>query len=198
LTIIVAVRDAETNSVILGADSQVSAAGTKLYLEEGGPLKIGQNGEYLIGTAGRLRTGQVLLHTDLPHPPPEVQSARDVDTFMILNFAKEAQAILAEAGIEVVVDAERLMTESEIIVCVRGMPYTIGEDYSVMRGEKISDRFTIAVTGSGYQLALGAAYGLLSALENPTPEMLLNIMLEAAARWDSGCGGQFYTIRQQG
>lgn len=90
------------------------------------------------------------------------------------------------------------MTESEIIVCVRGMPYIIDEDYSVMRGERLNDRFTIAVTGSGYSFALGAAYGLLSALENPTAEMLLNIMLEAATRWDSGCGGEFYTIRQQG
>lgn len=198
MTIIVAVRDAETNSVVLGADSQVSAAGSKFYLDEGGPLKIGRNGEYLIGTAGRLRTGQVLLHTDLPSPQPEATSARDIDRFMITHFSREAQQILAEAGIEVVVDAERLMTESEIIVCVRGMPYIIDEDYSVMRGERLNDRFTIAVTGSGYSFALGAAYGLLSALENPTAEMLLNIMLEAATRWDSGCGGEFYTIRQQG
>lgn len=198
MTIIVAVRDAETNSVILGADSQVSAAGSRFYLDEGGPLKIGRNGEYLIGTAGRLRTGQVLLHTELPSPPPEAQSPREIDTFMITHFAKDTQAILAEAGIEVVVDAERLMTESEIIVCVKGMPYIVDEDYSIMRGERISERFTIAVTGSGFSFALGAAYGMLSVSENISAEILLDNMLQAATRWDAGCGGQFYTIRQQG
>lgn len=198
MTIIVAVRDAETNTVLLGADSQVTAAGTNFYLDEGGPLKIGQNGEYLIGTAGRLRTGQVLLHTELPILPAEATHPRQIDAFMITHFAAQAQAILAEAGIEVVVDQERLMTESEIIVCVKGMPYIIGEDYSVMRGEKVSDRFTIAVTGSGYPWALGAAYGVLSASENVSGEILLDIMLEAAARWDAGCGGEFYKIRQQG
>lgn len=199
MTIVVAVRDEERAETVLMSDSMVSYGdGTGVVLDSRGPIKIGRNSSYLIGVAGRLRTGQVLQASPLPAPPTSPgTTGSDIDHFVITELARHMQANLQEGGVEQIIDNERVMTESEMIVVVEGMPYTIGEDYSALRGERLNN-FSVCAIGSGFRIALGAAYGLLSSGENVEALTLATTMCMAAIRWDQGCGGNLHYIQPDG
>jgi ATP-dependent protease HslVU (ClpYQ) peptidase subunit len=158
--------------------------------------KIGTVGPYIIGAAGRLRTGQVLLNADgLPSPPPRATDVA-LNKFMVTKFALAAQNALKDAGVEQVLDHERLLTESELIVCVQGRAYMIGEDYSIMRaGDSTSIANGIALTGSGFAFALGAYHAMSKVTRSrQDAKSIATTMVEAAIKWDQGCGGdiEFY------
>ena len=193
MTIIVAVRDSDT--LTLASDTRVSSDDTVLSLHRDGPLKIGTNGDYLIGAAGRLRTGQVLMNSSIVQPHPNL-SIEELTRFMIREFSPSVQSELHAAGVEQVSDSERLLTESEVIVCAAGIPFAVGEDYSIMRGETIGD-YEVTVVGSGYRLALGAAYGALSSGFDRSSYDLARMMCAAAVRWDPYCGGDIVSVSQK-
>lgn len=192
MTIIVAVE--HKDGVLVACDSQVTDTGTSFLMHKS-QRKIGAVGPYIIGTAGRLRTGQVLLHSDALPTPPSRASDEALNKFMVTQFAAAAQAVLKDAGVEQVVDHERLLTESELIVCVSGRAYSVGEDYSIMRaGDATKIANGISITGSGFHLALGAYYALAKHGRVKDPYEIAGTMVEAAIQWDQGCGGdiQFY------
>jgi ATP-dependent protease HslVU (ClpYQ) peptidase subunit len=192
LTCIVAVE--HKAGVVLASDSQVSFGDTGFLLHES-QQKIGFNGPYLFGCAGRLRVGQVLMNTvDLPDPPDGI-SGNDLNHWMVIRFSGYIQEIMKDAGIERVDDNERLMTESEIIVCVNGSAYAIDEDYACTRaGDKSKVAQGVIAIGSGYRFALGAYHALNN--KRIPPEELATTMVDAAIRWDSGCGGTVRALHQ--
>ncbi len=194
MTIVVAVE--HKDGVLVACDSQVTDSGTS-FLMHRSQKKIGTVGPYIIGAAGRLRTGQVLLNSDGLPTPPQRASDEALNKFMITKFAAAAQNTLKDAGVEQVVDHERLLTESELIVCVQGRAYMVGEDYAIMRaGDSTSIASGIAITGSGYPFALGAYHAMSKATRKMSAKDIATTMVEAAIKWDQGCGGEIEFYEQ--
>jgi ATP-dependent protease HslVU (ClpYQ) peptidase subunit len=194
LTIIVAVE--HKDGVVVACDSQVTDTGTSFLMHKS-QKKVGHRGPYIIGTAGRLRTGQVLLNADDLPVPNEGLSDEELNSFMITKFAHAAQEAMKESGTEQVLDHERMLTESELIVCVQGRSYMIGSDYSVMRaGDASKAANGIAIAGSGFQFALGAYYALSQRNRKIDPLEVATTMVEAALRWDQYCGGDIEVHEQ--
>jgi ATP-dependent protease HslVU (ClpYQ) peptidase subunit len=194
MTILVAV---ETKAgVTVATDSQVSDSFSSYILPES-QSKVGFRGPYLIGTAGLLRVGQVMLHADdIPVPNSSVTD-EELNKFMITKFSWATQDTLKISGIERQVDSERVFTDSEMLVCVNGRAYSIGGDYAVMRAtDKTAIADGVVALGSGLQFALGAYYALSQRRTKPSPMDIATTMVEAAIRWDHYCGGPIRTYTQ--
>jgi ATP-dependent protease HslVU (ClpYQ) peptidase subunit len=195
LTIIVAVE--HQDGVVVACDSQVTDSGASFQLHTT-QNKIGVNGPYIIGAAGRLRTGQVLLHADDLPVPDGILSEVELNRFMINKFSVAAQEAMKVAGCETTMDSERLLTESELVVCIQGRAFMMGEDYSVMRASNGLGRVNgIGIAGSGWKFAMGAYHGLMQERPSITAEELAHALVESAIYWDEGCGGTVFGLYQQ-
>jgi ATP-dependent protease HslVU (ClpYQ) peptidase subunit len=194
VTILVAVETAE--GVTVACDSQVSDSYASYIMPES-QSKVGFIGPYLIGAAGLLRVGQVMLHADdLPAPNNE-DSDEQLNRFMATQFSWAAQDTLKAAGAERQVENERFLTDSEMLVCVNGRAYSVGGDYAVMRAtDKGSVANGVIALGSGQQFALGAYHALAQKRTKPSPISIATIMVEAAIKWDHFCGGPIRTFVQ--
>lgn len=194
MTILVAV---ETKAgVTVATDSQISDS-FAAYIMQDSQSKVGFRGPYLIGTAGLLRVGQVMLNADeLPVPNTDI-SDDELNKFMITRFSWSVQDTLKANGIERSVDNERSFTDSEMLVCVNGRAYSIGSDYAVMRStDKSGIADGVVAIGSGHQFALGAYHTLSLRKTRSTPEDIATIMVQAAIRWDHYCGGPIKIFTQ--
>lgn len=194
MTILVAVE--HPGGVIMAADRQVTYANSGFIMHES-QSKFFRRGPYLIGMTGRLRVGQVLgSFDDLPVPDEEISDA-DLNKFMMTKFASAAQEAMKEAGIERVDDGERLLTDSEVAVCISGRAYTIGEDYSVLRsGDPSNISKGVMALGSGFAYALGAYHSLTKRKTKMDYTEIAKTMVEAAIRWDLACGGEIEIAEQ--
>lgn len=194
MTILVAVET--KTGVTVACDSQVSDSYAS-YTMPDSQSKVGVRGPYLIGTAGLLRVGQVMLHADeLPSPEPNFNDEQ-LNKFMATKFSWSAQDALKVAGAERQVENERFLTDSEMLVCVNGRAYSIGGDYAVMRAtDKTAIADGVVALGSGQQFALGAYYALSQRRTKPSPIDIATTMVEAAIKWDHYCGGPIRTFVQ--
>lgn len=169
MTTIVAVENSD--HVLIGSDSQVSAGFQKSRLEEG---KIIKNGGYTIAVAGRLRMLQALKHATLPVIPRE---AWDVDEFVSTTLAPAISAL--EKSIE-------CESDSQYLFVIRGRVYNIHGDGTYLRDP--SGKYSI---GSGSDYALGALFGV----EGETTQQDVRQALRAAARHDMGTSGPFFVSK---
>lgn len=194
MTIIVAIESKD--GVTVACDSQVSSGNSKIMMHKS-QNKVGFSGPYIIGAAGRLRVGQVLIAApDLPEPPRKM-SDHALNAFMVNDFSKAVQAAMKASGVESIEAHERTLTESEALACVNGRAFTVGIDYSLMRAApQYPGSLPIAVLGSGTEVALGAHYALMKNDPKAEPREVARIMVEAAIQWDAYCGGKILFFEQ--
>jgi ATP-dependent protease HslVU (ClpYQ) peptidase subunit len=113
--------------------------------------KIAQNGKYLVAAAGLVRGMNLIQHAFNPPPPPK----SNLDRFMVNVFVPALRKCFQAAGYDMKDDGDVAQHDNEFIVAVNGVLYLIDEAYGV---ERTSNR--VYVTGSGMELALGAADAL--------------------------------------
>lgn len=113
--------------------------------------KIAQNGKYLVAAAGLVRGMNLIQHAFAPPAPPK----SNLDKFMVNVFVPALRKCFQSAGYDMKDDGDVAQHDNEFIVAVNGVLYLIDEAYGV---ERTSNR--VYVTGSGMELALGAADAL--------------------------------------
>ena len=113
--------------------------------------KIAQNGKYLVSAAGLVRGMNLIQHAFNPPAPPR----RSLDKFMVNTFVPALRKSFMLNGYDMKDDGDVASHDSEFLVAANGVLYLVDEVYGV---ERTSNR--LYVTGSGMELALGAAHAL--------------------------------------
>lgn len=134
---------------LIAADTQTTAYHLSSDCSPMG--KIAQNGKYVIGAAGLVRGMNLIQHAFNPPVAPKTK----VDKFMVTRFLPALRRCFIASGYEMKDDGEVATHDNEFIVAVNGTIYQIDEAYGL---EIIADR--LYVSGTGMDLALGAAYAL--------------------------------------
>jgi len=138
------------------------------------------------------------MHADGLPVPDGLLSDEELNRFMVNRFSLAVQEAMSAQGVETITDSERLLTESELVVCIQGRAFAIGEDYSVSRAaDGIGKAHGVAIAGSGWKFALGAFHAVMGSCPPDTPEQLANMLVEAAIYWDQACGGPIVTLHQE-
>ena len=113
--------------------------------------KIAQNGKYLIAGAGTVRGMNIAQHNF--NPPPPVK--KNLDKFMISQFIPALRQAFVKSGYDMKDDGDIAQHDNNFIVAAFGTLYFIDEAYGLERSGN-----NLYVSGTGMQLALGAAYAL--------------------------------------
>lgn len=113
--------------------------------------KIATNGKYLVAAAGLVRGMNLIQHSFAPPRAPK----NNLDKFMVTKFLPALRSAFMKSGYDMKDDGDIASHDNEFIVAVNGTIYLIDEAYGI---ERTNDK--IYVTGSGMELALGAAYAL--------------------------------------
>jgi ATP-dependent protease HslVU (ClpYQ) peptidase subunit len=144
--------------------------------------KIAQNGKYLVAAAGLVRGMNLIQHAFNPPAPPK----SNLDKFMVNSFVPALRKCFQAAGYDMKDDGDVAQHDNEFIVAVNGVLYLIDEAYGV---ERTSNR--VYVTGSGMELALGAADALNVAEVDDWEEAVevVERAVETAIKYDIYSGG---------
>ena len=113
--------------------------------------KIATNGRYMVAAAGLVRGMNLIQHAFTPPRPPKT----NLDKFMVTKFLPAMRSAFIKAGYDMKDDGDVAQHDNEFIVAVNGTLYLIDEAYGI---ERTGGR--LYVSGSGMELALGAAYAL--------------------------------------
>ena len=113
--------------------------------------KIALNGKYLVAAAGLVRGMNLIQHAFIPPKPVK----NNLDKFMVTRFLPSLRKSFVNSGYDMKDDGGVAQHDNEFLVAVNGTIYLIDEAYGV---ERTADR--MYVTGSGAELALGAAHAL--------------------------------------
>lgn len=178
MTVIVGLIDNET--VYMGADTLMVNGFDTSHLAPSVP-KVFHRGPFLIGVTGMLRALQLVQFR--LNPVIETKPGGDIE-FMVTDFVDELRRVLKEGGsaheengIEHTGDRDDY---SRFLVGYRGHLYNVGPDYHVRES---TDDF--AAIGSGEDFALGS----LHSTQGINPESRVTLAIEAAMRFNAGCGG---------
>lgn len=144
--------------------------------------KIAQNGKYLVAAAGLVRGMNLIQHAFNPPAPPK----SNLDKFMVNVFVPALRKCFQAAGYDMKDDGDVAQHDNEFIVAVNGVLYLIDEAYGV---ERTSNR--VYVTGSGMELALGAADALNVAEVDDWKEAVevVERAVQTAIKYDIYSGG---------
>ncbi len=140
MTCIVGISDSVDGKVWMGADSAtVNEYG---FAHQNNYQKLGRNGDFLIGTAGSARVGQLVKH--VLEPPP---CDGDIYQYMVKDFVNAVRECIEKAK------AEEEYKQGQILVGFKGRLFYIGGNYMV--SENSTGYFAIGV---GQEVAMGALY----------------------------------------
>lgn len=135
-------------------------------------------GEFLIGTAGLLRTLQIVSSG---FTPPPLKPKEKLETYLIGRFVKHLQKLLDATGHIVQrreesndVDGYR-STTAEWLIAVRGRMFLMDDSFCVMESD-----LPYAAIGTGADLALGAFAALYPDLGSMTAHDILYRVMQAA------------------
>ena len=144
--------------------------------------KIAQNGKYLVAAAGLVRGMNLIQHAFNPPAPPK----SNLDKFMVNSFVPALRKCFQDAGYDMKDDGDVAQHDNEFIIAVNGILYLIDEAYGV---ERTSNR--IYVTGSGMELALGAAdaLGVADVDEWEEAVEIVEAAVNVAVKYDIYSGG---------
>jgi ATP-dependent protease HslVU (ClpYQ) peptidase subunit len=144
--------------------------------------KIARNGKYLVAAAGLVRGMNLIQHAFNPPAPPK----SNLDKFMVNVFVPALRKCFQAAGYDMKDDGDVAQHDNEFIVAVNGVLYLIDEAYGV---ERTSNR--VYVTGSGMELALGAADALNVAEVDDWEEAVevVERAVQTAIKYDIYSGG---------
>ena len=144
MTVIVAVKDKQTNQIHMAGDRMASTDSTKIKLAE--PKVFFRSG-FLIGYAGTM-DGSKIKHNFEPSWMNDIPS-NDFDHFMQSDFLKELKSFYEEWGIDTSNEAEL-----SLLIAARGNIYE--HHASDMSMTLLEDG--IGAIGTGSEYALGSLY----------------------------------------
>jgi ATP-dependent protease HslVU (ClpYQ) peptidase subunit len=136
--------------VVFGVDSRVVEDRGRTFTLPANQSKLVRKGPYIMSAAGDLRAVNLLEHVFEP-PDPADRTGRKLDRFISAAFLPELKDCLEQAGY-----AKDNQLGSVIFICVNGVGYELGEDYSYMR-----DASGMYACGSGGDYAIGALHALI-------------------------------------
>ena len=173
---------------VIGADSRCSdESGLTMDIVTG---KIFKNGPAIIAGAGSVR-GINLLQYGWKAP---AIGAASPEVYMTKSFIPSMRQFFIESGYDIKSDSDAAQNDNEFIVSVKGILYSVADDYSWERCAK-----GLYMAGSGGKYALGAlAYA--GAEKSATPEQaekFIRKAIAAAIKYDAFSGGQIDTIVQE-
>lgn len=169
---------AQGGLVYMGGDSQATASWSATTRID---RKVWVDGEWVFGYSGGPRVAQ-LLRWDFDRPT--LKDEQPIEAYLATDFTKayrtvlrEGGALKTENGIDEADDKTRLMLGHA------GRLFVIHSDFQVA---ETTDGY--AAIGSGDDLALGALY---ATRRQRDPRRRIRIALEAAAKFNIGCGPPF-------
>lgn len=187
MTCIVAIKD--ERGLHFGGDTAV-LRGWTIY--RSGPPKVFARDGILFGSAGDMRTAQVIRHAlEIPKPT----EGEDDEHYISVTLVDAMREALSAAGaLEKKNETEKSAGDNDFLIGYRGELYTITGNYSVMRlpGD-------YAAIGSGVEVALGALFvtGQHPALDRaPSTALRLMLALEAAEEYAWGVRRPFTFVSQ--
>jgi ATP-dependent protease HslVU (ClpYQ) peptidase subunit len=172
----------EGSRVFMGADRGCSeSSGEQVMCAASKIFRLGDPEDgYLVGVAGSIRVEQVIRHA---FPPPRLADAEDdeIDAVMY-HFVEALRACLTKH--RAVAEGKRgdELTETDLLVGVRGRVYTVQTDYAVLLAAE-----GYAAIGCGQLPALGA----LHATDGLDPERRVRLALAAAEAFHARIRGPF-------
>lgn len=173
MTCIVGLVDAE-DKIWMGGDSATVSTEYGLT-HESFYRKVAHNGDFLIGTAGSARIGQILKN--IFEPPP---CDGDVRQYMARDFVRAMRECIEKE------DAKEQYKESEILIGYKGRLFYIGCNYMV--SEPQGGYFAI---GCGQEVALGVLYTVRRLLDC-NPEDTVKLALCASEKFNAYVRHPFY------
>jgi ATP-dependent protease HslVU (ClpYQ) peptidase subunit len=177
MTCIVAIEDGDR--VWMGCDSQDTWGGHKLPMLS---RKVFSVGEWLIGVAGQSRVADVL---ELAFQAPKRARGISNRQYLVMVFIPTLISTLEQHGALVTAEDGSNSMEATMLMARGGECYAVSDDYSVGR---ITEYYAI---GSGGDLALGS----LHSTEGEPAECRILLALEAAIKYDAGCGNPTHIVQ---
>ena len=139
--------------------------------------KIAINGKYLVAAAGTVRGMNIIQHSFRPPTPPKT----NLDSFMVNKFIPALRKAFVDSGYEMKENGDIASFDNDLIIAANGIIYFIDEVYGLERNKE-----NLHVTGTGKQLALGAAVALgindVSSFEEATE--ILKQAVKTAIKFD--------------
>jgi hypothetical protein len=144
--------------------------------------KIARNGKYLVAAAGLVRGMNLIQHSFNPPPPPR----SNLDKFMVTQFVPALRKCFQAAGYDMKDDGDVAQHDNEFLIAVQGVIYLIDEAYGIERTSN-----NVYVTGTGMELALGAAHALgISEIDDWEEAVsVVEAAVETAIKYDIYSGG---------
>lgn len=167
--------------VVIGGDAAITWP-YHLRVESVEP-KVWQVGEWVLGTCGSCRIGDLLRHALTP-PHPPIDDA-DIDKFLRTQFADAVRDVLVDSGTVYSKNALEEMSESDFLFGLRGKLYSMQADFSIIRSAG-----GYFATGCGMDLAMGAMH----ATAGLKPTTRIKRALEAAAAHNAAVMAPFTII----
>lgn len=146
-----------------------------------------RNPDLIIGYAGRMRSGQVLLDLHLEELPDDEHP--DPMTYIYFVVVPHMRMILRESGLTIAEDEEEFTKDSVFLIAYRGKIFEIGPDFCILES---ADDF-IAI-GSGTDYALGAMTATKNLAPNISPKETVEQGMLAAAKYSSAVRPPFFFI----
>lgn len=174
MTCIVGLVDSD-GTVWMGGDSATVSTEYGLA-HENSYRKVAHNGDFLIGTAGSARVGQIMKN--IFEPPP---CDGDIHRYMVRDFAKAVRDCIESQ------DAKEQYKESEILVGYKSKLFYIGCNYMV--SEHVKGYYAI---GCGQEVALGVLFAIGKYSHKVIPRNRIEMALEASEEFNAYVRSPFY------
>lgn len=174
---------------VLGADSRASLDDGKLI--DAATPKIVNNNGILIAAAGSGR-GSNLVHYGWK--PARPRANQNLDEWMTVQFIPQMRILFVDSGYDMKEEGDFASHDSEFLIAVNGLIYTVFEDYSWERELR-----NVYVAGSGGSYALGALEALnFSRCTDPrAAERIVKKAIDVALKYDIYSGGEVKTFIQK-
>jgi len=178
MTTLIAVQHADW--CLIAGDSQTTSYHLSADCSPMG--KIARNGKYLVAAAGLVRGMNLIQHSFNPPPPPR----SNLDKFMVTQFVPALRKCFQAAGYDMKDDGDVAQHDNEFLIAVQGVIYLIDEAYGIERTSN-----NVYVTGTGMELALGAAHALgISEIDDWEEAVsVVEAAVETAIKYDIYSGG---------
>lgn len=186
MTCIAAAKDNQ-GRVFIGGDSRCTD-GT--CVRSDAQPKVFRSGEFLIGSSGSHRTGQIVEHL---FEPPEITEA-DLVAYMVKDFATKLRDLMRSLGVERTAQDSLAEMDGRLLVAIRGNIFEVDSAYGIYQ-----PRYPYHAIGTAGQLAIVAMFALsdLSPGKQMEAADLVQAGLTAAARFDIHVRDPFHTLHTE-
>lgn len=174
---------------VLGSESRASLESGRL-IDAASP-KIVENNGILIAGAGGGRGSNLVHHGWKPARP---RANQDTDEWMTMSFIPQMRHMFVDAGYDMKEEGEFASHDSEFLVAVNGIIYSVFEDYSWEREER---KFYIAGSGGDYALGALEALNFSRCTDPKAAEKVVKKAIEIAKKFDVYSGGVVRTFIQK-